>query len=764
MDHQDNSPPRYRNSGSNRATAYNSTTLPTMPKSATPTSSSTTVTTHLHNIKEEEANDEELTQIDRSSPRVLGRISSSSSSSSNIDLHDNLDMLHYMDKSATNLSLSTPNLHEEMGFRSDKGNSKEELTLLPPLPHTGELEIAPKFDINEAIFEQDDISQSSRLETENLIANLTSSTPDATRESQDFAIMTHDHNMIANDNSELSDAILDNQTSFDLSKALEMTSHSNIGNIINPGSDGRTSRTSRTPISTATLKTYSSSPASGERDENTTTISSTSDQAATIQYDPNKILNPIPVSPSSLYEQQQSNRASRERSRSNSGAFASTLRDTIISELPQTNSTIERKLSRKLSNLSRKNTGTFEERFQTLPPLSTQNSSQYVMAASIDNIGSQTYTISTPVPSNQTPITLQSESALTSEEKKMPFLRRASSAILRKKSVKIYPSLTRPNTPTLPSSQTFESGSTNGQHPLLIRRSSNIDYKQPRRQLSCSKSYSRLDSDSKFANSSRPSKEVLRTTSNHVEEVYRKTSLGSKIKRGFTRILSDSNSSREALAASPKITAAGGTTESSLTPISTVRSSPITPSSMERKRVSMDSVSLTNRTSTSYPRSSADIIPTLHEETETNIPKRSTSRKMLSRNLSKRNTLSEQETKGSEIYLDKEALQNLVPVFSVTEDTHHINRSSLQTQSTIKLCIDNLRNKEGLRLDVKEYVDILSQQQRKEDERYAILEKKFASCAWCSEKDLQYLKQKRTSMNKIWSDYVRFYRGKLNSP
>lgn len=72
MEHQDSSPPRFRNSGSNRVTVYNGTTLPTMPKSATPTSSSTTVTTHLQNIKEEETNDDELTQVDRSSPRVLG--------------------------------------------------------------------------------------------------------------------------------------------------------------------------------------------------------------------------------------------------------------------------------------------------------------------------------------------------------------------------------------------------------------------------------------------------------------------------------------------------------------------------------------------------------------------------------------------------------------------------------------------------------------------------------------------------------------------
>ncbi|EJT43309.1 YOL036W-like protein [Saccharomyces kudriavzevii IFO 1802] len=73
MDHQDSSPPRFRNSGSNRTTTYNGSTLPTMPKSATPTSSSTTVTTHLQNIKEEEVSDDELTQVDRSSPRVLGR-------------------------------------------------------------------------------------------------------------------------------------------------------------------------------------------------------------------------------------------------------------------------------------------------------------------------------------------------------------------------------------------------------------------------------------------------------------------------------------------------------------------------------------------------------------------------------------------------------------------------------------------------------------------------------------------------------------------
>ncbi|CAI4051035.1 uncharacterized protein SKDI_15G1220 [Saccharomyces kudriavzevii IFO 1802] len=761
MDHQDSSPPRFRNSGSNRTTTYNGSTLPTMPKSATPTSSSTTVTTHLQNIKEEEVSDDELTQVDRSSPRVLGRISSSSSSSSNIYLRDNLDMLHDMGKSTTHLSLSTPNLHEEIGILSDKGNSKEELALLPPLPHTGELEITPQFDINEAIFDQDDISHSSRLEVEDVLANMTNSSEDVTKEAQDFAMKDRDQDMSTKDNSDLSDAILDNQTSFDLSKALEMTSHSNISNIIhNSGSEGRTSRT---PVSTVTLKPYVSSLASGEREENTTPSSSTSDHAATIQYDPDKILNLAPVSPSSLYEQQQSSRSSRERSKSNSSTLASTLRDTIISGMPQSSKAVERKLSRK-SNRSGKNTATFGERLQKLPPLHTQNSSQYVMAISVENgIGAQIRNISTPTSSTQTPVASQSESALRSEEKKMPFLRRASSALLRKTSVKNSTSLTRTHTP-LSTPQTFESISKNSQHdPLLIRRSLDTENKLPRRQLSCSKSYSRLDSDSMVANNYRPSKKVLRTTSNDVEQVYRKTSLGSKIKRGFTRILSDSNSGREAIDQSPKIKAVAGPAASPLTSLSTVKSHPITASPKEDNRVSIDDVGTVDLRSTSFSQPSSCVISPSHEEIQSKIPKRSASRKALCRSSSKKNILSEQQTKGSEIYLDKEALKDFVPVLSITEDTHRINRSSLQTQSTIGLCIDNLRNKEGLKLDTKEYVEILTQQQRREDERYAILEMKFASCAWCSDKDLQYLKRKRISMNKIWSDYVRIYREKLNS-
>ena len=732
-----------------------------MPKSDTPTSSSTTVTTHLQNIKEEEINDDELTQVDRSSPRVLGRISSTSSSSSNIDLNDNLNMLHDIGKSTTNLSLSTPNLHEEMGILSDKGNSKEELALLPPLPHTGELEITPQFDINEVIFERDDISHSSKLETDDVIANLANSTQDAIREDQQFPIVAHGHNSSINDDSQLSATILDNQTSFDLSKALEMTSHSNISNIINgPGSEGRTSST---PISSATLKPYLPSPASGEGEENTTPSSSTSDRAAAIQYDPNKIINPISVSPS-IFEQQQNNVPSRERSRSNSSTLASTLRGTIISGLPQNNSSIERNLSRK-SNRSRKTTVTFEERLQKLPPLSTQSSSQYAKAVLIEkNIGSHISNAPTLVPSSQMPVTFQSESALTGEGKRMPFLRRASSALLRKTSVKNGYSLTRTNTPTSSAFQTIESELKDAQHPLLIRRSSNIENKQSRRQLSCSKFHVRPDSDPKFVNSNGATEDALRSTSNNVEHVYRKTSLGSKIRRGFTRILSDTNSSKEALTSSPKSIATVCPTASPLSSLATVRSNPITPCSKEKNRVSIDSVSTVNRTSTSFPQSSTDFITSSHEESQTILPKRSASRKILSKNLSKKNFLPELQTRESEIYLDREALNNFVPVLSVTEDAHRINRSSLQTQSTIGLCINNLKNKEGLKLDAKEYVGILTEQQRKEDERYAILEKRFASCTWCSDKDLQHLKKKRISMNKIWSDYVRFYRGKLNSP
>ncbi|AJT75320.1 uncharacterized protein YOL036W [Saccharomyces cerevisiae S288C] len=761
MEHQDSSPPRFRNSGSNRVTVYNGTTLPTMPKSATPTSSSTTVTTHLQNIKEEETNDDELTQVDRSSPRVLGRISSTSSSSSNIDLRDNLDMLHEIEKSNTNISLSAPNLHEELGVLSDKGNSKEELALLPPLPHTGEMEITPQFDINEAIFERDDISHSSRLEPDDVLTKLANSTRDATGEDQGFVVMTHGHDASTNDDSQLSATILDNQTSFDLSKALEMTSHSNISNIIN--SSGSEGRRSRTPVSNSTLKPNLSSPESAEREANTTSSSSTSDHGATMQYDPKKIITPIPVLPSSVREQQQNNAPLRERSRSNSSALASTLRDTIISGLPQNINSVERKLSRK-SNRSRKNTVTFEDRLQKLPPLSTQISNQYAKVAPAENnIALHFHNLPTPVSNTQTPVTFQSESGLTGGEKKMPFLRRASSALLRKTSAKNCSNLTRTNTPTLSTSSTFESD-LNARQPMLIRRSSTIDNKLPRRQLSCSKLYSRLNSDSKFANSSRASEEVLVSTPNDTEHVYRKTSLGSKIKRGFTRILSDSNNSKEILTLSPKSMVTTGPTELSFSSLSTVGGHPTTPVSKENDRVSIDGVSTFNRASTSLPESSTDDISPLREEGKINVPKRTSSRKILSKNSSKKNVLPEQQTKPSEIYLDKEALQSFVPVLSVTEGTHRINRSSLQTQSTIGLCITNLRNKEGMKLNAKEYVEILAQQQRKEDERYAVLERKFASCRWCSDKDLQYLKKKRISMNKIWSDYVRFYRGKLNNP
>lgn len=761
MEYQDSSPPRFRNPSSNRVTVYNGATLPTMPKSATPTSSSTTVTTHLQNIKEEEANDDELTQVDRSSPRVLGRISSTSSSSSNIVLHDNLDMLHEIEKSNTNLSLSAPNLHEEMGMLSDKGNSKEELALLPPLPHTGEMEITPQFDINEAIFERDDISHSSRLQADDVIAELANSTRDATREDQEFAIMAHGHNPSTNDDSQLSATILDNQTSFDLSKALEMTSYSNLSNIINSSSSE--GRRSRTPVSNATLKPHSSTPESAEREENTTSSSSTSGHVATMQYDPKETTNFTPVSPSSVFDQQQNNASLRERSRSNSSTLASTLRDTIISGLPQSNNAVERKLSRK-SNRSRKNTVTFEERLQKLPPLTTQTLHQYTKVVPAENnIALHVHNLPTPVSNTQTPVTFQSECGLRGGEKKMPFLRRASSVLLRKTSSKNGTNLTRTNTPALSPSQTFEPD-LNGRQPMLIRRSSNIESKLPRRQLSCSKLYSRLDSDLKSVNRNRASEEALGSTANDAEHVYRKTSLGSKIRRGFTRILSDSNNSKEVITSSPKSIATAGPTALSLSSLSTMGSNPITPSSKENNRVSIDSVSIVNRTSTSLPQSSTDIVSPLREETRINVPKRSSSRKILSKNSSKRDVLPEQQAKASEIYLDKEALRSFVPVLSVTEDTHRVNRSSLQTQSTIGLCIDNLRNKEGEKLDAKEYVEILTQQQRKEDERYAVLEKKFASCTWCSDKDLQYLKKKRISVNKIWSDYVRFYRGKLNNP
>lgn len=171
---------------------------------------------------------------------------------------------------------------------------------------------------------------------------------------------------------------------------------------------------------------------------------------------------------------------------------------------------------------------------------------------------------------------------------------------------------------------------------MLIRRSSTIDNKLPRRQLSCSKLYSRLNSDSKFANSSRASEEVLVSTPNDTEHVYRKTSLGSKIKRGFTRILSDSNNSKEILTLSPKSMVTTGPTELSFSSLSTVGGHPTTPVSKENDRVSIDGVSTFNRASTSLPQSSTDDISPLREEGKINVPKRTSSRKILSKNSSKK--------------------------------------------------------------------------------------------------------------------------------
>lgn len=131
-----------------------------------------------------------------------------------------------------------------------------------------------------------------------------------------------------------------------------------------------------------------------------------------------------------------------------------------------------------------------------------------------------------------------------------------------------------------------------------------------------------------------------------------------------------------------------------------------------------------------------------------------------------------------DITVDIDEITNTLPAITITEKFGAKNTTPIQTQSNIFLdrayrerpkALDTNAGDGGLNIErptkmsLKEYVDVLVKQQRVEDERFAILERNFSESGWCSQGDLISLKQKRIVINKKWAERISFYQGKLDA-
>lgn len=136
---------------------------------------------------------------------------------------------------------------------------------------------------------------------------------------------------------------------------------------------------------------------------------------------------------------------------------------------------------------------------------------------------------------------------------------------------------------------------------------------------------------------------------------------------------------------------------------------------------------------------------------------------------------------GDDVTVDLDKLTQSIPVITVTDNVSSKHIMDIQVQSNITLdevyrgknyknyrkYIGGTRDrdddsKKPEMMTLREYVEVLVKQQQIEDERLAVLEKNFKDSGWCSKEDLMNLKQKRIIISKKWAERISFYQNKLD--
>ncbi|SCU78949.1 LAMI_0A06678g1_1 [Lachancea mirantina] len=140
---------------------------------------------------------------------------------------------------------------------------------------------------------------------------------------------------------------------------------------------------------------------------------------------------------------------------------------------------------------------------------------------------------------------------------------------------------------------------------------------------------------------------------------------------------------------------------------------------------------------------------------------------------------SSNESEQEDITVDIDDLTKSLPVITVTEQLGAMNATPIQEQSNLAYDIfykhhhhtasDPRRRKPVTdvltphKISLREYIGVLMKQQQVEDERFELLERNFSASGWCSEQDLTNLRQKRIVINKKWAERISFYQNKLEA-
>lgn len=514
--------------------------------------------TQLQDIKEEE--DIEMTRLNTNESSSTGKLKESSTSSSSLNnIHESYADEHDL-KEQYELRISLPESHNEgVKLNVGKGNSRDDLSLLPPLPKTIEhvmdqLGEDTESSTNEKSGSRVMVNEKNNknkiiIDENNIIAGTTSN---------DNSHVENDKELIENNSD-----ILDNSkdASFDLSKALEIptTVHNN--------------NTSNNSDSSLSLPPIVTSPKVSLKKKFSSVILNAEMSLST----------PIPLpqdgSPNEISQLHDSKaHAMRCKSNSNATAFQQILptlnmaidATSIDSGHDNTNyhayrGSHERRSSRKFSigdssNSSYSNTSISDELLYKIPPpklshnprsRSRSNSNSNVISSSLSieglNIGS-----TTPTTTINTPTTSNIGMFGDMHTKKVPLLRRASSAILRKTSLRgnasisdreIPRSISASTTPILRSNSFFEVDMTQRTPPNRKNYCSSINEND----------HTEKDTDYfRGAYEDSPDGELRYVTqlNRNSRAASRNSSIGSRVKRSFSRIISSGNSVKRAVSSS----------------------------------------------------------------------------------------------------------------------------------------------------------------------------------------------------------------------
>lgn len=512
--------------------------------------------TQLQDIKEEE--DIEMTRLNTNESSSTGKLKESSTSSSSLNnVNDSYGDEHDL-KEQYELRISLPESNnEEVKLRVGKGNSRDDLSLLPPLPKTIEHVIDQLGEDTESSADESGsrIMVNEKNNKNKIIRNQSNIITGTT--SNIHSHVENDDQLVKNDGDILNNT---NDASFDLSKALEMpaTVHNN--------------NTSNNSDSSLSLPPIVTSPKVSLKKKFSSVILNAEMSLST----------PIPLpqdgSPNEISQLHDSKtHAVRCKSNSNATSFQQILptlnmaidATSIDSGHDNTNyhayrGSQERRSLRKFSigdssNSSYSNTSISDELLYKIPPpklnhnsrsrsRSNSNSNMISSSLSIEGLNIS----STPTTTINTPSTSKISMFGDLNTKKVPLLRRASTAILRKTSLRgtaclsdreIPRSASASTTPILRSSSFFEIDMTQRTPPSRKNYCNSIN------------EYDHIEKSTDYFHGGyedSPDDELRYVTqlNRASRTASRNSSIGSRVKRSFSRIISSGNSVKRAVSSS----------------------------------------------------------------------------------------------------------------------------------------------------------------------------------------------------------------------